>query len=113
MQHCSTFLFQRSKPRTVDGIMQQIGFPQYTSSLLANGWDDLEFLRDLAEDDLTEAGVPKEHQRMVRLHTCTNQHNVMSYYKMKTCLNLTLVDSWFSGAVIKNLPCEQSLLRSS
>ena len=47
--------------------MERIGFPQYTNNLLAYGWDDLEFLSDLTEDDLTEARIPKEHQRMVRL----------------------------------------------
>ena len=51
--------------------MERIGFPQYASGLLEYGWDDLEFLSDLTESDLTEAGVPKEHQRMVRL--CATQ----------------------------------------
>jgi len=51
--------------------MGRIGFPQYTNSLLENGWDDLEFLSDLTESDLREVGVPKEHQRMVRL--CATQ----------------------------------------
>ncbi|XP_020611068.1 phosphatidylinositol 3,4,5-trisphosphate 5-phosphatase 2-like isoform X2 [Orbicella faveolata] len=60
---------KKSKPKTVGEIMERIGFPQYTSSLLEYGWDDLEFLSDLTEGDLTEAGVPKEHQRMVRLGT--------------------------------------------
>lgn len=60
--------------------MERIGFPQYTNSLLEYGWDDLEFLSDLTEDDLTEVGIPKEHQRMVRLcasqfsATCTRMH---------------------------------------
>ena len=47
--------------------MQRIGFSQYTSNLLAYGWDDLEFLGDLTEADLTEAGVPKDHHKMVRV----------------------------------------------
>jgi len=56
---------KKSKPKTVGEIMERIGFPQYTSSLLEYGWDDLEFLSDLTEGDLTEAGVLKEHQRMI------------------------------------------------
>jgi len=48
--------------------MERIGFPQYTNCLLKYGWDDLEFLSDLKEEDLTEAGVPIPHQRMVTLH---------------------------------------------
>ena len=61
-------MFQKSKPRTVDEIMQRIGFSQYTKKLLDYGWDDLEFLGDLTEEDLTEAGVPKDHRRMVRVN---------------------------------------------
>ena len=48
--------------------MQRIGFSQYTKKLLDYGWDDLEFLGDLTEEDLTEAGVPKDHRRMVRVN---------------------------------------------
>ncbi|KAJ7381403.1 Inositol polyphosphate phosphatase-like 1a [Desmophyllum pertusum] len=54
-----------SKPRTVEEMMRRIGFSQYTNSLLAYGWDDLEFLGDLTEDDLSEAGVPIDHHRMI------------------------------------------------
>lgn len=64
---------KKSKPRTVDEMMKRIGFPQYTSLLLAEGLDDLAFLGDLTETDLTKAGVPKEHHRMIvaaiRKHT--------------------------------------------
>ncbi|XP_078379073.1 phosphatidylinositol 3,4,5-trisphosphate 5-phosphatase 2A-like isoform X2 [Oculina patagonica] len=56
---------KRSRPRTVDGIMQQIGFPQYTSKLLDYGCDNLQFLSELTEDELSEAGVPKDHHRMI------------------------------------------------
>ena len=48
-------------------MMQRIGFPQYTSLLLDEGWDDLAFLGDLTEADLTVAGVPEECHRMVRV----------------------------------------------
>lgn len=56
---------KKSKPKTVGEIMERIGFSQYTNCLLKYGWDDLEFLSDLKEEDLTEAGVPKQHQRMI------------------------------------------------
>ena len=45
--------------------MQRIGFPQYTDILLADGWDDLEFLCDLTEADLERIGVPWDHRRVV------------------------------------------------
>ena len=58
-------VLQKSKPQTVQEVMQRIGLPQYTDRLLADGWDELEFLRDLTEADLESAEVPKDHRRVV------------------------------------------------
>lgn len=56
---------KKSKPRTVQEIMDRIGFSQYTANLLNDGWDELEFLNDLAEADLEHASIPKEHHKMI------------------------------------------------
>lgn len=74
--------------------MERIGFPQYTSSLLEYGWDDLEFLSDLTEEDLTEVGVPREHQRIVRLHATQYSGACMRmYYHAKMCFKLFIFGS--------------------
>lgn len=52
--------------------MQRIGFSQYTSSLVDYGWDDLEFLGELNEQELNEAGVPEQHHKMVRFNFAFN-----------------------------------------
>lgn len=52
--------------------MQRIGFSQYTSSLVNYGWDDLEFLGELNEQELNEAGVPEHHHKMVRFNFAFN-----------------------------------------
>lgn len=56
---------KKSKPRTVEELMQRIGFSQYTSNLVDYGWDDLEFLGELNEQELNEAGVPEHHHKMI------------------------------------------------
>lgn len=37
--------------------LQKLGLERYEEGLLHNGWDDLEFLSDITEEDLEEAGV--------------------------------------------------------
>nr|DBA32257.1 TPA: hypothetical protein GDO54_000061 [Pyxicephalus adspersus] len=37
--------------------LRAIGMEQYEEGLIHNGWDDLEFLSDIVEEDLEEAGV--------------------------------------------------------
>jgi len=63
---------KRSKPRTVQELMQKIGFQKYTQRLLENGFDEFDFLADLDEQVLSEIGVPKEHRGMVRKLTSSN-----------------------------------------
>ena len=50
-------------------MMRKIGLPQYTSNLTENGWDKLEFLRDLGEEDLEEASVPEGFWKQVSYTT--------------------------------------------
>lgn len=56
---------KRSKPRTVQELMQKIGFQKYTQRLLENGFDEFDFLADLDEQVLSEIGVPKEHRGLI------------------------------------------------
>lgn len=68
----SLLVLQRSKPRTVQELMQKIGFQKYTQRLLDSGFDEFDFLADLDEQVLSEIGVPKEHRGMVRKLTSSN-----------------------------------------
>uniref|UniRef100_A0A8C6WTJ4 phosphatidylinositol-3,4,5-trisphosphate 5-phosphatase n=1 Tax=Neogobius melanostomus TaxID=47308 RepID=A0A8C6WTJ4_9GOBI len=46
--------------------LQRLGLEQYEQGLLHNGWDDLEFLSDITEEDLEEAGVlDPAHKRLL------------------------------------------------
>ncbi|XP_029026997.1 phosphatidylinositol 3,4,5-trisphosphate 5-phosphatase 2A isoform X2 [Betta splendens] len=46
--------------------LQKLGLERYEQGLLHNGWDDLEFLSDITEEDLEEAGVrDPTHKRML------------------------------------------------
>ncbi|CAL1570264.1 unnamed protein product [Knipowitschia caucasica] len=46
--------------------LQRLGLEQYEQGLLHNGWDDLEFLSDITEEDLEEAGVlDPSHKRIL------------------------------------------------
>ncbi|XP_063162100.1 phosphatidylinositol 3,4,5-trisphosphate 5-phosphatase 2 [Candoia aspera] len=47
---------RRSKS-SVGEWLQAIGMERYEEGLVHNGWDDLEFLSDITEEDLEEAGV--------------------------------------------------------
>lgn len=46
--------------------LRAIGLERYEEGLLHNGWDDLEFLSDIVEEDLEEAGVlDPAHKKMI------------------------------------------------
>uniref|UniRef100_A0A3Q3IRW5 phosphatidylinositol-3,4,5-trisphosphate 5-phosphatase n=1 Tax=Monopterus albus TaxID=43700 RepID=A0A3Q3IRW5_MONAL len=46
--------------------LQRLGLERYEQGLLHNGWDDLEFLSDITEEDLEEAGVlDPTHKRIL------------------------------------------------
>ncbi|XP_062328439.1 phosphatidylinositol 3,4,5-trisphosphate 5-phosphatase 2A isoform X2 [Osmerus eperlanus] len=46
--------------------LQRLGLERYEEGLLHNGWDDLEFLSDITEEDLEEAGVmDPAHKRIL------------------------------------------------
>ncbi|MGH0181892.1 UNVERIFIED_CONTAM: hypothetical protein FKN15_007784 [Acipenser sinensis] len=42
---------------SVGDWLRRLGLERYEEGLLHNGWDDLEFLSDITEEDLEEAGV--------------------------------------------------------
>uniref|UniRef100_A0A5S6MFW3 Lysosome-associated membrane glycoprotein 5 n=1 Tax=Xenopus tropicalis TaxID=8364 RepID=A0A5S6MFW3_XENTR len=46
--------------------LRAIGLERYEEGLIQNGWDDLEFLSDIVEEDLEEAGVlDPTHKRVI------------------------------------------------
>ncbi|XP_060129945.1 phosphatidylinositol 3,4,5-trisphosphate 5-phosphatase 2 isoform X1 [Zootoca vivipara] len=56
----------RQSESSVGEWLRAIGMEKYEEGLIHNGWDDLEFLSDITDEDLEEAGMmdPK-HKRLV------------------------------------------------
>ncbi|XP_039601592.1 phosphatidylinositol 3,4,5-trisphosphate 5-phosphatase 2A isoform X2 [Polypterus senegalus] len=51
---------------SVGDWLRRFGLERYEEGLLHNGWDDLEFLSDITEEDLEEAGVlDPTHKKMI------------------------------------------------
>ncbi|XP_054829565.1 phosphatidylinositol 3,4,5-trisphosphate 5-phosphatase 2 [Eublepharis macularius] len=60
--HCSS----RQSESSVGEWLRAIGMERYEEGLIHNGWDDLEFLSDITEEDLEEAGVMDPlHKRLL------------------------------------------------
>uniref|UniRef100_A0A3B4BC72 phosphatidylinositol-3,4,5-trisphosphate 5-phosphatase n=1 Tax=Periophthalmus magnuspinnatus TaxID=409849 RepID=A0A3B4BC72_9GOBI len=53
--------------------LQRLGLEQYEQGLLHNGWDDLEFLSDITEEDLEEAGVLDPAHKRILLESLRQQ----------------------------------------
>ncbi|KAK9520733.1 hypothetical protein VZT92_020603 [Zoarces viviparus] len=53
--------------------LQRLGLERYEHGLLHNGWDDLEFLSDITEEDLEEAGVLDPAHKRVLLESLKQQ----------------------------------------
>lgn len=49
--------------------LRAIGLERYEQGLVHNGWDDLEFLSDITEEDLEEAGVQDPAHKRLLLDT--------------------------------------------
>uniref|UniRef100_H3CJ76 phosphatidylinositol-3,4,5-trisphosphate 5-phosphatase n=1 Tax=Tetraodon nigroviridis TaxID=99883 RepID=H3CJ76_TETNG len=54
--------------------LQRLGLERYEQGLLHNGWDDLEFLSDITEEDLEEAGVLDPSHKQILLESLKQQH---------------------------------------
>ncbi|XP_059729667.1 phosphatidylinositol 3,4,5-trisphosphate 5-phosphatase 2 isoform X2 [Haemorhous mexicanus] len=57
---------------TVPGVgewLRALGLERYEEGLVRNGWDDLEFLSDITEEDLEEAGVLEPGHKRVLLES--------------------------------------------
>uniref|UniRef100_A0A674P5I7 phosphatidylinositol-3,4,5-trisphosphate 5-phosphatase n=1 Tax=Takifugu rubripes TaxID=31033 RepID=A0A674P5I7_TAKRU len=54
--------------------LQRLGLERYEHGLLHNGWDDLEFLSDITEEDLEEAGVLDPVHKQILLQSLKQQH---------------------------------------
>lgn len=53
--------------------LQRLGLERYEQGLLHNGWDDLEFLSDITEEDLEEAGVLDPTHKRILLESLRQQ----------------------------------------
>uniref|UniRef100_A0A3Q1EAI5 phosphatidylinositol-3,4,5-trisphosphate 5-phosphatase n=1 Tax=Acanthochromis polyacanthus TaxID=80966 RepID=A0A3Q1EAI5_9TELE len=53
--------------------LQRLGLERYEQGLLHNGWDDLEFLSDITEEDLEEAGVLDPAHKRILLESLKQQ----------------------------------------
>uniref|UniRef100_A0A8C7YMK7 phosphatidylinositol-3,4,5-trisphosphate 5-phosphatase n=1 Tax=Oryzias sinensis TaxID=183150 RepID=A0A8C7YMK7_9TELE len=53
--------------------LQRLGLEKYERGLLHNGWDDLEFLSDITEEDLEEAGVLDPAHKQILLESLRQQ----------------------------------------
>ncbi|XP_063061086.1 phosphatidylinositol 3,4,5-trisphosphate 5-phosphatase 2A [Engraulis encrasicolus] len=66
-----------SSSLSVDGSvgewLQRLGLERYEEGLLHNGWDDLEFLSDITEEDLEEAGVLDPAHKQILLASLRQQ----------------------------------------
>ncbi|XP_013863473.1 phosphatidylinositol 3,4,5-trisphosphate 5-phosphatase 2A isoform X2 [Austrofundulus limnaeus] len=53
--------------------LQRLGLERYEQGLLHNGWDDLEFLSDITEEDLEESGVLDPTHKKILLESLRQQ----------------------------------------
>ncbi|XP_064831330.1 phosphatidylinositol 3,4,5-trisphosphate 5-phosphatase 2A-like [Oncorhynchus masou masou] len=53
--------------------LQRLGLERYEEGLLHNGWDDLEFLSDITEEDLEEAGILDPAHKRILLESLRQQ----------------------------------------
>ncbi|GAA6090569.1 phosphatidylinositol 3,4,5-trisphosphate 5-phosphatase 2A, partial [Tachysurus ichikawai] len=53
--------------------LQRLGLERYEEGLLRNGWDDLEFLSDITEEDLEEAGILDSTHKKILLASLRQQ----------------------------------------
>ncbi|XP_052431656.1 phosphatidylinositol 3,4,5-trisphosphate 5-phosphatase 2A isoform X7 [Carassius gibelio] len=53
--------------------LQKLGLQHYEAGLLHNGWDDLEFLSDITEEDLEEAGIHDPAHKNILLASLKQQ----------------------------------------
>ncbi|XP_041918880.1 LOW QUALITY PROTEIN: phosphatidylinositol 3,4,5-trisphosphate 5-phosphatase 2A [Alosa sapidissima] len=58
---------------SVGDWLQRLGLECYEEGLLHNGWDDLEFLSDITEEDLEEAGVLDPAHKQILLASLRQQ----------------------------------------
>ncbi|XP_061638833.1 phosphatidylinositol 3,4,5-trisphosphate 5-phosphatase 2A isoform X1 [Phyllopteryx taeniolatus] len=56
--------------------LQRLGLERYEQGLLHNGWDDLEFLSDITEEDLEEAGVLDTAHKCILLESLRQQQKL-------------------------------------
>jgi hypothetical protein len=57
------------KLSSVEDLLSLHGMSQFTSKLVANGYDDIHFVSDITDEELTEIGitVPAERERLLKI----------------------------------------------
>ncbi|XP_077987739.1 phosphatidylinositol 3,4,5-trisphosphate 5-phosphatase 1-like isoform X2 [Glandiceps talaboti] len=54
------------KPRTISEWLLNLSLPQYINSLMENGWDSVDFIDSITDDDLKIAGISNtEHRQRI------------------------------------------------
>ena len=56
-------------PSSVREWLSDLGLSHYHDRFIANGWDHIDFLYDMADDDLVEVGVTSTDDRTRILHS--------------------------------------------
>ena len=60
-------------PSTVESLLHLNGLQQFSSILMVNGYDDMDFLAEVSEEELKEIGVTESLDRLkVRMPSCLN-----------------------------------------
>lgn len=63
------------RPTTISQWLMDLGLPQYIHGLVENGWDNMDFINDLTETDLSEASVNVASHRQKILLSIANMTN--------------------------------------
>ena len=56
-------------PSSIGEWLSDLGLSQYHDQFMANGWDHINFVYDMADDDLVMIGVDSPHDRARILHS--------------------------------------------
>ena len=78
LEICVSFLPVQPKPvqrppSTVGSLLQMHGLQQFTDVLISNGYDDIQFLAEVPDEELEEIGISPLHRQKVSL-ICFHAH---------------------------------------
>ena len=83
----------KARPRSIKDFLEHIDFPQYINILMSNGWDDIEFIHIISDEDLVEIGISNPDHRwkvsravlhnniyLIRYRTTSNSVWILTQY---------------------------------